>query len=66
MIASFLRSLEAAGVEYLLISGQAAVLYGAAAFSAKAARVVIGIVAQFVRTRLAPAEGSSNALEDVV
>ena len=33
MIANFFRSLEAGGVEYLLISGQAAVLYGAAVFS---------------------------------
>jgi len=33
MIASFFRSLEANRVEYLLISGQAAVLYGAAVFS---------------------------------
>jgi len=33
MIASFFQSLESAGVEYLLISGQAAVLYGAAEFS---------------------------------
>lgn len=30
---SFFRSLEQSGVEYLLISGQAAVLYGAATFS---------------------------------
>jgi hypothetical protein len=33
MIANFFRSLEDEGVEYLLISGQAAVLYGAAVFS---------------------------------
>ena len=30
---SFFRSLEARGVRYLLISGQASVLYGAASFS---------------------------------
>jgi hypothetical protein len=33
MIASFFQSLEREGVAYLLISGQAAVLYGAATFS---------------------------------
>ena len=33
MIANFFQSLNAAGVEYLLISGQATVLYGAATFS---------------------------------
>ena len=33
MIASFFQSLNARGVEYLLISGQATVLYGAATFS---------------------------------
>src|SRR5450631_2238944 len=33
MIANFFQSLEQNGVEYLLISGQAAVLYGAATFS---------------------------------
>jgi hypothetical protein len=33
MIASFFQSLEAHGVAYLLISGQATVLYGAATFS---------------------------------
>src|SRR5258705_1809798 len=33
MIASFFQSLESGGIEYLLISGQAAVLYGAAEFS---------------------------------
>jgi len=33
MIASFFQSLETHGVEYLLISGQATVLYGAATFS---------------------------------
>jgi hypothetical protein len=33
MIESFFRSLEREGVAYLLISGQAAVLYGAASFS---------------------------------
>jgi hypothetical protein len=33
MIASFFQSLEREGVSYLLISGQATVLYGAAAFS---------------------------------
>ena len=33
MIASFFQSLEQQGVAYLLISGQAAVLYGAATFS---------------------------------
>ncbi|MBN1672658.1 MAG: hypothetical protein JXR37_16570 [Kiritimatiellae bacterium] len=33
MIASFFRSLEDHAVDYLLISGQATVLYGAAAFS---------------------------------
>ncbi len=33
MIANFFQSLERHGVEYLLISGQAAVLYGAATFS---------------------------------
>lgn len=33
MIASFFQSLDQNRVEYLLISGQAAVLYGAAAFS---------------------------------
>ena len=33
MIANFFQSLERNGVEYLLISGQAAVLYGAATFS---------------------------------
>lgn len=33
MIASFFQSLEDHGVEYLLISGQATVLYGAATFS---------------------------------
>jgi hypothetical protein len=33
MIASFFRSLETRGVGYLLISGQATVLYGAATFS---------------------------------
>jgi len=33
MIASFFQSLEDYGVEYLLISGQATVLYGAATFS---------------------------------
>lgn len=33
MIASFFRRLEATAVEYLLISGQATILYGAATFS---------------------------------
>jgi hypothetical protein len=33
MIASFFQSLEAHDVPYLLISGQATVLYGAATFS---------------------------------
>ena len=33
MIASFFQSLESQGVAYLLISGQATVLYGAATFS---------------------------------
>ena len=33
MIASFFQSLESSGVAYLLISGQATVLYGAATFS---------------------------------
>ncbi len=33
MIANFFQSLERSGVEYLLISGQATVLYGAATFS---------------------------------
>jgi len=33
MIANFFQSLEAQRVEYLLISGQATVLYGAATFS---------------------------------
>ena len=33
MIASFFQNLDARGVEYLLISGQATVLYGAATFS---------------------------------
>jgi len=33
MIANFFRSLDRHGVEYLLISGQATVLYGAATFS---------------------------------
>ena len=33
MIKNFFQSLEAGGVEYLLISGQATVLYGAATFS---------------------------------
>src|ERR1017187_6453661 len=33
MIASFFQSLDRNGVEYLLISGQATVLYGAATFS---------------------------------
>jgi hypothetical protein len=33
MIASFFQSLEEHGVAYLLISGQATVLYGAATFS---------------------------------
>ena len=33
MIANFFQSLERHGVEYLLISGQATVLYGAATFS---------------------------------
>jgi hypothetical protein len=33
MIASFFQSLDRHGVEYLLISGQAAILYGAATFS---------------------------------
>ena len=33
MIASFFQRLEASGVEYLLISGQATILYGAATFS---------------------------------
>lgn len=33
MIANFFRSLDRHGVQYLLISGQATVLYGAATFS---------------------------------
>ena len=33
MIANFFQSLNRNGVEYLLISGQATVLYGAATFS---------------------------------
>src|SRR5271154_1531126 len=33
MIANFFQSLDRNGVEYLLISGQATVLYGAATFS---------------------------------
>ena len=33
MIASFFQRLEADGVDYLLISGQATILYGAATFS---------------------------------
>ena len=33
MIANFFQSLSEHGVEYLLISGQAAILYGAATFS---------------------------------
>jgi hypothetical protein len=33
MVANFFQNLESARVEYLLISGQAAVLYGAATFS---------------------------------
>ena len=33
MIASFFQNLDARHVEYLLISGQATVLYGAATFS---------------------------------
>jgi len=33
MIANFFQNLEHHGVEYLLISGQATVLYGAATFS---------------------------------
>ena len=33
MIANFFQSLSRRGVEYLLISGQATVLYGAATFS---------------------------------
>lgn len=33
MIANFFQSLDRNGGEYLLISGQAAVLYGAATFS---------------------------------
>jgi hypothetical protein len=33
MIANFFQSLGSHGVEYLLISGQATVLYGAATFS---------------------------------
>ncbi len=32
MIASFFRHLETQGVEWLLISGQATILYGAATF----------------------------------